>query len=231
MKRATLLIVFFALILGSVGDAFAQTRSLEEGPVVRRQLLYRSSRVEVSPALAHSLNDPYRRTLFLNVGLNYHLTNVFSLGINLAWGALSYNTNILDEIEATDPARARQLSPAEPTLYTDFHVGWVPLYGKFNFLRLGTVNYDLHLMGGLAGALLSSDNPDIAGFNIGGVWGIGWRFFFSGSMAISFDFVDYMYTAAEVSRDGEPVSESFSNHFLISIGVSFFVTGDLRVSR
>ena len=44
---------------------------MEEGPVVRRQLLYRSSRLEVTPALAHSLNDPYRRTLFLDVSLNY----------------------------------------------------------------------------------------------------------------------------------------------------------------
>lgn len=231
MKRAILLVVVVSMLVGIDSVASAQTRSLEEGPVVRRQLLYRSSRLEVTPSLGHSLNDPYRRTLFLDAALNYHLTNIFSLGLNLAWGALSYNTNILDEIEATNPGRARELQAADPTLLTNFHVGWVPLYGKFNFLQLTTVNYDLHIIAGLAGAFLTSDDAEAQGFNIGGVWGAGMRFFFSGDMALTLDITDYMYSAPVVTREGQPAHDEFRHQFIFSVGVAFFVTGELRVSR
>jgi outer membrane beta-barrel protein len=236
MGRPSHLLLALALALGLslalAAPAFAQTRSLEEGPIVRRQLLYRSDRLELNPALGHTLNDPYRRTLFLDVAANYHLTNTFSLGINVAWGALHYNTGLLDEIERVNPQRARELRFAETTLLTNFHLGYVPFYGKFNFLDLGSVDWDFHLIGGIGGALLSSRQPsDLEGFKFGPAFGGGFRFFWSGDMALSINVIDYMFSTAAVARHGQSPEEEFTHNVLVSIGVSFFVTGNLRVSR
>lgn len=231
MARAWHVLIAIGLLLGLTAPAFAQTRSLEEGPIVRRQLLYRSDRLEVQPALGHTLNDPYRRTLFLDVAANYHLTNTFSLGLDLGWGAIHYNSSLLDEIEAANPARARELGFAETTLLTNFHLGYVPFYGKFNFLDVGTVNWDFHLIGGVGGALISSDSPDLEGFKFGPAFGGGFRFFWSGDMALAFNLVDYMFSTSDVSREADPPTDQFSHNVLLTIGVSFFVTGELRVSR
>ena len=211
---------------------FAQTRSLEEGPIIRRQLLFRSDRVEIEPGLAHSLNDPYRRTLFLNAGFNYHLTNAFSLGLTVGWGALNYNSNILDNIEASaDPQVSRSLGFAEKTLLGNFHLAYVPFFGKWNFLEVGTVNWDFHVLAGVGAALLSSETPDLEGFRFGPAFGAGLRFFFDGDMALSVNVVDHMFSSADVQRGGVRAEEEFSHTVLFSLGVSFFVTGDLRVSR
>ncbi|MBN1945044.1 MAG: outer membrane beta-barrel domain-containing protein [Bradymonadales bacterium] len=209
----------------------AQGRSLEEGPIVRRQLLFRSNRVEIAPSLGHTLNDSYRRTLYLNVAANYHLTNTFSLGVNVGWGALHYNTNLMDEIEASSPAVARTLDFAEPTLLGHFHLSYVPFYGKFNILEETTVNYDFHLIGGLSGALMSSDVADLDGFKFGPALGAGFRFFLGGDTAITIDLVDHLFSYSPVARPGVQAESSFSHQVMVSLGVSFFVTGELRVSR
>ncbi len=231
MKMIIRVSIVLLVCVAFQATGFAQSRSLEEGPIVRRQLLYRSDRIEVMPSLAHTLNDPYRRTLFLDVGANYHLTNTFSLGLNAGWGALKYNSNILDEVEATNPSVARTLGFAETTLLFNFHVGWVPYYGRFNFLEATTVNFDLHLIGGLAAALLTSDSPSLEGFKFGPAFGAGLRFFLNGDTALTINIVDHMFSSAEVQRGEQRPEEEFSHNILLSVGVSFFVTGELRVSR
>ena len=234
MSRLTSLTLAVAvsatLLTMTAPEVCAQSRSLEEGPIVRRQLLYRSNRFELTPSLAHTLNDSYRRAAFLNLGTNYHLTNDFSLGLHAGWG-LSYNTNILSEIEATSPSVARELAFAETTLLMNFHLGWVPYYGKFNFLDTTTVNFDLHLLGGLGAALVTSESDDLSGFKFGPAIGIGMRFFFDGDTALTLEVIDHMYSQADAQRSGERVEESFGHTVLVSVGISFFVTGDLRVSR
>jgi outer membrane beta-barrel protein len=223
------------LLVGlAASPALAQVRSLEEGPIVRRQLLFRSDRLEVAPGIGHTLNDPYRRTLFIEASLNYHLTNVFSLGLTAGWGAINYNTNVLDNIESANPAVARTLDFADRTLLANFHVAYVPFYGKFNVLDTTTIHYDFHLIGGVCGALLSADNgriDDLSGFKFGPAFGAGFRFFFNGDTAFTFDVVDHMFSSADIARLGTPVEEEFSHNVMVSLAVSFFVTGELRVSR
>ncbi|MCA9563252.1 MAG: outer membrane beta-barrel domain-containing protein [Myxococcales bacterium] len=231
MKHVKSLIIVFVLSLAVTPVAMAQSRSLEEGPIVRRQLLFRSARLELTPMLQHSLNDTYQRTLFLGLGVNYHLTNAFSIGLTAGWGALSYDTGLADNIAASNPAVNRRLNFAENTLLTNIHIGFVPFYGKFNFLRASTINWDFHLIVGAAGALVSADSPDIEGFKFGPAFGAGFRFYVNGDTALSLDVTDHMYSVADIQRDGTRADEQFSHTVLFSLGVSFFVTGDLRVSR
>ena len=219
------------LIITCVAPAWAQSRSLDEGPIVRRQLLYRSDRLEVATSLGHSLTGTYQRTAFLASALNYHLTNTFSMGLNAAWGALRYNTQLMDEIESTTPSIARTLSVAETVLYTDFHLGYVPYYGKFNFLERKTVNFDFHLVAGAAGDLVLSDSDQLSGFKFGPSFGAGMRFFINGDTAINVEVTDHIYSMADVQRESQRVEERFTHQVMLSVGASFFVTGELHTSR
>jgi outer membrane beta-barrel protein len=219
------------LMLICAAPLWAQSRSLDEGTIVRRQLLYRSDRLEVATSLGHSLTGTYQRTAFLASALNYHLTNTFSLGLNAAWGALRYNTQLMDEIEVTTPSIARSLSVAETVLYSDFHLGYVPYYGKFNFLERTTVNFDFHLSAGVAGDLILSDSEQLSGFKFGPSVGGGMRFFLNGDTAINIELTDHIYSMADVQRENQRIVERFSHQVMLSVGASFFVTGELHVSR
>ena len=78
---------------------------------------------------------------------------------------------------------------------------------------------------------MSSDSTDLEGFKFGPMFGVGMRFFVNGDTAITFDVVDHMVSFSDVARPGVPSEESFSHIVMISIGASFFVTGELHVSR
>lgn len=70
-------------VLGDASDASAQTRSLQEGPSVRRQLLFRSARFELAPSVGTSFGTSYQRSVIIGATARYHLTNAFSAGLNL----------------------------------------------------------------------------------------------------------------------------------------------------
>lgn len=96
MARRLPISVVFAFLAFTVlaADVAAQSRSLQSGPVVRRQLLYRSDRLELAPSIGTTIAPVYQRTLFLSVAARYHLTNAFSLGVNANLGGLNLNTSI-----------------------------------------------------------------------------------------------------------------------------------------
>lgn len=242
MRRpgALLAVVGAVLCLLTVAEeASAQVRraSLEEGPPVRRKLLYRSSRFELMPAFGVTLNDTFKRNLMVGVDANYYLTNEFGLGVSGAFGAAALNTDLLDQIQGTIAASANdQLSYATTTLLTDLHVSYVPIFGKFALGRT-IIDYDIHLIGGFGGALVSAEqgsaapDPSFTGFKPGAVLGGGARLFFGDSVAVTLDLKDYLYSASDVQEgEAQPQSE-FRDNLLVMLGVSFFFPGEVPVSR
>ena len=76
------LMVVLLVLLSFASVASAQNRSLYEGPVVRRELLYRSSKLEIAPALGVAFGGIYEREIMVGAAFRYHLTNSFSVGLN-----------------------------------------------------------------------------------------------------------------------------------------------------
>lgn len=223
-------------------DVAAQSRSFQSGPVVRRQLLYRSDRMELAPMIGSGIAPVYQRTLFLSVAARYHLTNSFSLGVNANLGALSLDTSVArnyEEIRDEIPgARRPELEYATPLLMTDFHLSYVPLHGKVNLLGSHILHWDMYLTAGVGGALISSDADDLSGFEFGPAIGVGIRTFVQDRMAVNILFQDYLYSSADAQEfccgagaEPVPVEERFRNHVVGSIGVSFFFPSEVRVSR
>lgn len=246
MRKVTSLLV--ALVAGVLAlsvfaaDATAQSRSFQSGPVVRRQLLFRSDRMELAPTLGSSIAPVYQRTLFLAVAARYHLTNSFSLGVNANLGALSVNTSIArnyeDITDGIPGSRRPRLEYATPLLMTDFHLSYVPLHGKVNLFGSHIMHWDMYLTAGVGGALVSSDADDLSGFEFGPALGVGLRSFVKDNLAVNLLFQDYLYSSADAQEfccgaraEPVPVEERFRNHVVGSVGVSIFFPSEVRVSR
>jgi outer membrane beta-barrel protein len=225
------------------GQSMAQRRaSLEEGSIVRRQLLYRSSRFELQPRIGGTLNDSFKRNLLVGVDLNYYLTNKFGLGVGGSFGALSMDTDLLAQINGTiDSGQSSGLALTVTTALFDAHLTYVPIFGKFAVFKSMIVDYDLHLMAGFGGALLgaegNTEGEELSGLKPGPMLGLGFRLFVADNMAITVDLRDYIFSSADVqeapNQDGRrasPVTE-LRNNIAIGFGFSLFFPGEVPISR
>ena len=241
MRRFLTAFVVFLAVGIFHADAQAQSRSLQSGPVVRRQLLFRSDRLEVSPMLASSIAPVYQRTIFLSLAGRYHLTNSFSLGLNANLGGLNMNTSIArnydDQVVEIIGSQRPALEYATPLLLTDFHLSYVPLHGKVNLFN-NIVHWDFYLTAGVGGALIRSDADDLSGFEFGPAIGVGLRTFVSDKFAVNVLFQDYLYSGADSQEfccgprgQPRPIDERLRSHIVGGAGVSIFFPSDVRVSR
>lgn len=237
-RTASFGLLLLCLFLAST--ASAQNRSLSEGPVVRRQLLFRSDKVEIAPALGMALGGVYEREVMLGAAVRYHLTNSFSAGLNLHFSPYQIQSSLAANLETASPEVARELDYATQTALVDVHLSYVPIGGKVNLLGRTTYYYDFYLGAGIGGALLTSDSDDLSGFKFGPALTAGFRLFVTDNIAINLRATSYLYNSALAQRtfiadNGRPlpqqIEERFRAHTLGLIGVSIFLPGDVRVSR
>jgi outer membrane beta-barrel protein len=237
MKRSlAIAVVGVTAFLCMTQTAAAQRRaSLDEGPIVRRKLLFRSSRFEVSPRVGFTLGDSYKRNLLAGMDLNYYLTNEFGLGATGYFGAVQFDTDLLEQVNATvDPELTRDISYSSVQLLFDVHLVYAPIYGKFSLFDT-IVNYDIHLLGGFGGGILQAEGgaPEdkLSGFKPAPMFGGGVRAFITDGVAVVLDVRDYLYSAADVQSGAQEPQTELRNNFAMSLGVSFFFPGEVKVSR
>jgi outer membrane beta-barrel protein len=221
----------------------ARETALEVGPMVRRKLLYRSTRLEVAPFFGMTLADPYTRNGIVGASVNFHLTNEFGIGLTAGFGALQLATDLRTNMDAELNKSANR--GADQLAYS--HIGWmaalegsyVPIFGKFSILDGVILNYDLHLIFGAAfiGQKAESVVPNgtvtdtsLVGNRVAPNVGIGFRFFVSDFVSINLDLRDLIYSRAELG-DGSTGADQLTNNFLMSLGVSFFLPSEVKVSR
>lgn len=239
---ALLIAVIGALTaLAPTGEVYAQDEAVSDsGPIVRRKLLYRSTRVEVTPMAMMTLNDAFRRNIIGGAQIAYHLTNEFGIGISGGYGILHPETDLSKNISATleqsNPATLDTISYSQIQWFVDFTLGYVPIYGKFSIFKSATVPYDIHLTGGLtlvneqgvaAGA--GEVDSEIEGIRPGGVVGGGARLFLSDMLSLNLDLRTMLITRALVSRG--TANAELSPTVMAQLGLSIFLPGTVKISR
>ena len=70
MRLVAALLVLFSLSVPALSSA--QSRSFDDGPVVRRQLLHRSAKLELQPGISAMFGNAYQIPLYGNLTLRYH---------------------------------------------------------------------------------------------------------------------------------------------------------------
>lgn len=218
--------------------------ALEVGPMVRRKLLYRSTRLEVSPFFGMTLADPYTRNGLAGASVNFHLTNEFGIGLTAGYGLLQSPTDLRSNMDEALNQGTRT-EDAQRLAYS--HIGWlvalegsyVPIFGKFSILDSSIWNYDLHLTFGAAfigqeaeSVVLNGQVQDtsLIGNQVAPTVGLGFRFFASDFIALNLELRDFIYSRTELGDTSAGTSQ-LTNNFMLSLGVSFFLPTAVKVSR
>ena len=220
---------------------YLQPSPLEDGgAVVRRKLLFRSTRFEAAPLVGFTLADPFNRNILAGANLGFHLTNSFGIGATIGAGVVTRPTSLRTNIEQTAPDLS-EVAFSKVNFLASVEGTYVPIFGKFSFLDRGIINYDLHLIvgagfvgrgaeaGDTSGATTAATDA-VSGGTAAGVVGVGGRFYANDFVSINLQVRDYIFSSSEVSLDtiGEP---ELRNNLMLSVGASLFFPTAVKVSR
>jgi outer membrane beta-barrel protein len=165
MMRTRLLPLLVLLALPTLlpeSAARAERRNPLEGqPAVRRRLLLRKLRFEVTPQFVTSINQDYKHAFGPGINLQFHLTDWLAIGVQGVY-TLNSDTALEDKVRAALPTAAyNSYSGPQPNLQIhDEHTMGImavfsayaqvtPFYGKIAFFSALFVNYDLYINGGI----------------------------------------------------------------------------------
>jgi outer membrane beta-barrel protein len=163
--------VITATILGALlvtgGNASAdRTNPLEGQPAVRHRLLLVKQRFEVAPAFESSVNADFKHTLSGGLKLEYHLSDMLSLGVVGFYGG-GLNTGLNGKIRDDLPDDDVEGDPTPTQEQWDEHLNTIPIhgagyvtitpwYGKLAAFGKFFVNFDFYFSGGVAYAQLKN---------------------------------------------------------------------------
>ena len=235
---------------GDVGGAERDTparaqEAREEIFAVQQIYALRINRVEISPSVSFTLNDPFVSHTGIGVGLNYWWTNVLALGVNFIWyEGLESESDIGYFVR-----RSTRLAVPVNSYQFGAHLAftYVPIYGKFAMFNEFIFQYDIYVLGGV-GLMRTRPIPVIdpevrrfdfdvrVAFNLG----IGLRVFVTRWLAIFAELRNYMYleqlenleVALGVDR-ADPAtwsqsSPAFINNVTAHIGLTVFLPFDFE---
>ena len=219
--------------------SFAQeAKSADEtGPIVRRKLLYRSTRFEAAPHIMMTVNDTFRRNLAGGLALNYHLTNEVSLGGSFAFSFLHFNSDLASNNETVLSGSALdEITYSENLFAADAGFFYAPIFGKFTLFKSTTTNYDIHIGAGFSivseVALAAGKGiPDktLEGIRPGGFVSLGTRFFLSDMISLNIDWKNRFYNRALISTGSVDAELSWVPE--VAIGFGIFLPGTVKISR
>lgn len=234
-------------------DAATETRespaqaqeAREEIFAVQQIYALRINRVELTPTVSFTLNDPFVQHTGVGLGLNYWWTNVLALGVNFIWyEGLESESDIGYFVR-----RSTRLAVPVNSYQFGAHLAftYVPIYGKFAMFNEFIFQYDIYVLGGV-GLMNTRPIPVIdpevrrfdfnvrVAFNIG----IGLRVFVTRWLAVVAELRDYMYleqlenlevalgadrTDPETWTQGSP---AFINNVTAHLGLTFFLPFDFE---
>jgi outer membrane beta-barrel protein len=249
MTRQTVcrLLTLAALTLAMLvpaSSAFAQQEhetARESGPVIRHQLLYRSTRFELAPMFGMTLNDAYLRNGIIGAQLSYHLTNSWGVSLVGGFGLAQFDTDLRERLETSvntnRPDRLDEISYSYVNFIGGLEVSYVPIVGKFSLFNSAITNFDIHLIGGFGGVLEAAEtaaengqvDEQLEGFRPAPVLGAGARFFMGDGLSANIQVRDYLYSRSEIST--LTANPEFKNNVMVTLGLSFFFPQDVKISR
>lgn len=140
---------------------------LEGQPAVRHRLLLVKQRFEFAPAFESSVNADFQHTFSGGLKLEYHLTDMFSIGAVGFYGK-GFNTKLNSRIVDDLPGEADEGDPTPTRAEWEEHLNEIqahgaayvsvtPWYGKLAAFSKFFVNFDFYFQGGVALASLKND--------------------------------------------------------------------------
>lgn len=231
---STRILVVVCMIAGmclGTSMAMAQTRSLDDGPQIRRKLLHRSSRFELQVGVGALFGNAYETPLYGNLAARYYLSDSISVGLDLNGSPFAIDRRIVRDVKSKDPSMAQQFEVAGTPFVGSFQLTYSPIIGKVNIFGKTTTYFDVHIIAGIGVAKQTGDAPALNDFSVAPTIGMGVRIFLTDSISLDLRIVDYIYKDVEAYRQGTSVDKKWRNHVMGTIGVGFFFPRGVYVSK
>src|SRR5687768_6175706 len=175
-----------------------RTEAIEEIYAVQQIYALRNGRVEISPSVAFTVNDPYVSHPSGGLGINYWWTNVLAVGINFLWYQGLENESDLNFFVRRSTRLAVPITEYQLGAHLNFT--YVPLYGKFAMFNEYIFQWDAYIVGGV-GMMRTRPvavvDPEVRQFDFD--WrvafnvGVGIRVFLTRWLAAFIELRDYAY--------------------------------------
>jgi outer membrane beta-barrel protein len=217
MRKTTITLCALVTLLATPAAA-QRVNPLEGQPAVRKRLMLRDSRFELTPMMGFSLNRDFFHTVLGGVKAEYHANDWFSVGVSFSGGVANIQTGLTDNIVAQlpdtyDPSTRTQLVPSKNMALNSMaklqyllgaEAKATPFFGKMALFGKLFFNYDFYGFGGFgaagltakcAGVSACSDvnitygNPS-TGLKPGGTFGVGAHMFFNNWVALNLELRD-----------------------------------------
>lgn len=209
---------------------------LENTSVVRRQLLLREARHEVSGILGFTLGDPFVRNLLPGARYDFHWLDWLGFGGRLQVG-IPVQTSTFATVDEK-VAKSNETFVMEATslqLLATGHVSISPVVGKLLVFDSLPINFDAHIdfSAGVASVSSSGDNiTSSTGFGLAAGASGGIRVFLSRVVAISANLEGLLVNRAlSVNRDSKEAGARNRFNRIVSFGISFFMPPKLRRAK
>ena len=224
---------------GPIREGPRPTESAEEIYAVQQVYALRINRLEISPSIAATLNDPFMSHTAIGVGLNYWFTNVLAVGANFLWYQGFESESDLNFFVRRSTRLAIPITQWQMGAHLNFT--YVPFYGKFAAFNEFIFQWDAYVLGGV-GLMRTRPipviDPELREFDFGNRvafnLGLGIRIFLTRFLTFFTEFRDYMYLERfenlEVALgDGrsDPSTwyddgSTFTNNMTVQVGFSIF---------
>jgi outer membrane beta-barrel protein len=189
-------------------------------PTVSGQTFEVRGKFEITPGIGITFNDAFFQSFVPELAFGYHFSDPFYVGIRggYAFSTSAGNVNSCSTATGTQvcgPPTSEQLKELPGALkgMASVEGAWTPFAGKVNVFAEFVIHTDLSVLLG-AGAMFvvpptGSNNPSVAPMLSPG---LGTRFFFSASLALSLELRDYMYE-----------SGGLQNQLMFNAGLAIFL--------
>ena len=205
-------LVRLLLVVSILLPAFslAQTTSDRAISVIQQKPLIRSMRVELTPTFGYTVNDTLREYMQAAATLRFHITDVWSVGVN-------YGHYFADDRELVlELQDDYSVFPERNSVqwFAGGDVGWTPIYGKFVLFESGIVHWDMYVTAGAGVTKTLSPDPVVTG-----TVGLGARFYMTQWLTLTLELKDHIYP--ESFKAGTKVLNNLVFHSGLSIFMPF----------
>jgi outer membrane beta-barrel protein len=228
----------FIVAITMLTTCSALAEGIKDAEPIRKQILWREFRHELSPFFGLTLGDHYRRTFLNGLRYDFHVFDWLSVGVDLGYG-LAWNTSTGDQVETklSTEENPFELPASNIQFFGDFILSMAPISGKFVILNQLGVAWDFHIDVGVGYFLLSGTGSLESVINndpgsITPIVGGGLRLFVTRGIAIKLSVMDYFLNRIEAgAKAGTTAAKGYDNNFAFLLGVSFMLPPKAKITK
>lgn len=169
MKKLLVATVLAVLTLGSVSAYATRKNPLEGQPAVRKRVKFLRMRFEVTPRVGLTYLQDFKHSFLIGVGAEFHVASWLSFGAFFDYAAVSWDTQLTNEIVSTLPDHLNPNTRADPApsksimkkaldtmmFQAGVYAAYSPWFGKLSLFGKIFAHFDFYILAGAGFAMFN----------------------------------------------------------------------------